>query len=548
MGISLAPFSLEALIRSRTAILALGLAQILTLAIPYLFKIAIDDAILQNRPSLLWWLALGGIGLHLFATVLAVWGRNRQIAVAEEHRYRLRRDLVAQIHRLSLRQLSPWSQGELFSRIQQDTYFVKGLVDNVVPALVRIVIGFGLSFFVLLWMAPPLLLLSLVVLPFLVGLGTFLKHRVQPLTRRVLKGHSQFADALIAMVDGLETTKVLNAASQIEAEISSKAKVLAEEETQLAQLSQRIAPILGLLITSFLLLSLAIGGHWVMQGSLSLGALITYYFYAAMALAPMRNVGSLMISWQQYREATRRVLSLMELDAKPNQGRDLSEEVLRAIKAKSLRFSYPGSLQPTLSALNLVAKRGARIAILGPSGAGKSSVVRLLLKLFEPNAGNLEFNDSTYNSLSGEGLRRSIGLVPQEVFLYPGSVAENIAMGAPDLSRDAIEEAVRLACVDVFTSEVDGGLQRLVGGSGGLSGGQKKRVALARALVAQPQLLIIDQLASDLEDDLCARIFDNLRGLSMTIIYLGHRVPAGFDATELFRLERGVLQPIEMES
>ncbi|MFU8803479.1 MAG: ATP-binding cassette domain-containing protein, partial [Bradymonadaceae bacterium] len=188
---------------------------------------------------------------------------------------------------------------------------------------------------------------------------------------------------------------------------------------------------------------------------------------------------------------------------------------------------------------------GARVALLGPSGSGKSTTGKLLARLFDPEEGVITMGDVPLPELSLDDLRGRIGYVGQEVFLFNGTIEENIRFGAPgEINEDDIRRVVELAKVDEILEHKELGLMTPVGEKGArLSGGQKKRIALARALLRNPSILIIDQLASDLEEDLNRSIFEGIRDtLDLSILYLGHRIPAGFEADAVYWMEYGRLE------
>jgi ABC-type multidrug transport system fused ATPase/permease subunit len=220
-----------------------------------------------------------------------------------------------------------------------------------------------------------------------------------------------------------------------------------------------------------------------------------------------------------------------------------------AVRAADLSFqrvSFAYSTYETaLETFNLDSPAGHRVALLGPSGSGKSTTGKLIPRLFDPQEGRILRNGVDLRELDIEELRATIGYVGQDVFLFDGSIRENILFGGDEDTDEAqLRKAVEHACVDEILERKDCDLDAPVGEGGAmLSGGQKKRVALARALVRDPSILVIDQLAADLQEDLCREIFESIRRhYEVSILYLGHRVPAGFDPDAVYWMEEGTIK------
>jgi ATP-binding cassette subfamily B protein AbcA/BmrA len=202
---------------------------------------------------------------------------------------------------------------------------------------------------------------------------------------------------------------------------------------------------------------------------------------------------------------------------------------------------------PVLSEVSFELPPGGRVALLGASGGGKSTTGKLVARLFDPVEGQITYADKPLTQFDAEEWRAKIGYVGQEVFLFHGTIAENIRFGAlGEVSDEEVRRVARIARVDEIAAGKADGLQTQVGEKGvKLSGGQKKRIGLARALIRRPRILVVDQLAADLEADLCRAIFEDLRREfpRTAILHVGHRVPAGFAPDRVFWMERGELAP-----
>jgi ABC-type transport system involved in cytochrome bd biosynthesis fused ATPase/permease subunit len=197
----------------------------------------------------------------------------------------------------------------------------------------------------------------------------------------------------------------------------------------------------------------------------------------------------------------------------------------------------------SLSSVSFSLSAKERVAILGPSGAGKSTVVRMVPRLLDPDTGSITANGVPLDQLDVSHWRGRIGYVGQQPFVLDGTVRENLKIGVDSIGEDALDWAIRAAEVDCILDRRDADLDLEVGRSGGqLSGGQARRVALARALVRRPDILVLDQLAADLGRDQCRRIFENIYSeLDLSVLYVGHRVPDGLGPSRTLWMEDGAI-------
>jgi ABC-type multidrug transport system fused ATPase/permease subunit len=185
-----------------------------------------------------------------------------------------------------------------------------------------------------------------------------------------------------------------------------------------------------------------------------------------------------------------------------------------------------------------------RVVILGPSGSGKSTTGKLIPRLFDPDRGEVTANGVSLKRLDLEAWRGRVGYIGQEVSLFHGTIRDNIVFGVDEPNEAELERAVRVAAVDEIAEEKADGLDALVGEKGGkLSGGQRKRVAMARALLRDPDILVVDQFAADIEQRLCRRVFEAIADeYDVSLLYVGHRVPAGLGCDRVYWMEHGGLQ------
>ncbi len=529
----------------------LAVHQLLALAAPYLVKVAIDDGIGAGRVDVLWIVGAVGLAIYAGSAISRFFGTWLVTKAGEEAWFRLRNRLFEHVQGMSLLGLRERRVGGLVSRINSDTYRIKQLAVSVVPSLISLIVGVGGAAIILLVLAPRLVLLALIPLPLgWIVLRWFRKY-VRPKTKEKMEHHAALYSALHEALGGAEDVKALRAESEMARRVDESGRELRDAELELAWHRTRLGPMADLGISLVLLGTLVAGGTLAIQGAMTVGTVVVFYFYVSRSLGPIRRIPSLVYSWHSARAAMERIDELLSMD-------DALEELEEPVEAdpgalalcfEGADFHYPprGDREGTqaLDGFELEVEAGGRVAILGPSGVGKSTTARLLLRLIEGDGGALRLQDVEIGDWGIGALRKRVGYVGQEVFLFDGTLRENLELGLDEApGEEELWEAVELAGLKPVLSEARGGLDLDVGERGQrLSGGQRKRVALARALLRDPDLLIVDQMATDLEEGLNEFIFKKLCDRAMTLVYFGHRVPAGLSPHQVYWMERGTLRP-----
>ncbi|RDV38087.1 ABC transporter ATP-binding protein [Bradymonadaceae bacterium TMQ3] len=554
------PSALLRHVRPRWLILAtasLIFSQLIGLATPYLLKLAIDEGISRADSDLLWGLGIAGLILYSLGAI-ARFGGQWYATLAGEDIWESARDEVFQhVQQLSLATLATQRTGELVSRIYSDTFHIKQLATSVLPALTSLLVGVGGTAAILIWLDPRLALLAAIPLPVGWLLLHIFRRRVRPMSRARLETMAALHSSLHEGLAGIADIQALGAREIFARRVRDAGRSLKAAELALASHRARLGPAVDLALSLVLLATLVIGGQYVIEGSLSVGTLVVFYFYVGRCLGPLRGVPGILYGWHGARAAAERIDALLAVAPRP----PAAPSELRPppgplrVRVESLSFAYPPSntftsatARGVIDGLTLELAPSEAVAILGPSGAGKSTTGRLLLNLFDPEEGRVILQGLDARDWPLSELRRRVGYVGQEIFLFDGSLRDNLFIAmSPEERQQAepdLDAILKLAGLHDFVHDNPEGLDAPMGERGArLSGGQKKRVALARALLRNPDLVIIDQMATDLEESLNARIFSALRLRKLTLIYLGHRVPAGLDPEHVFWMEGGCLHP-----
>ena len=264
-------------------------------------------------------------------------------------------------------------------------------------------------------------------------------------------------------------------------------------------------------------------------------------FITQRLLWPLTELGMIFDVYQKAMASFRRIINLKETKPLINDGNTSMEELKESIKFENLNFEYVSDF-PVLKDVNIEIMKGKTTAIVGSTGSGKSTLIKLILRFYEKNSGKIFFDNNEIESLVIDSLRSKIGLVSQDVFLFEGTVFENIAYGNIDASTEDVWNAARLSESDKFISELPNQENTIVGERGQkLSGGQRQRISIARAILKNPEILILDEATSAVDNETEAAIQESLETLKegRTVIAIAHRLSTIRNADLIYVLESG---------
>lgn len=528
--------------------LALGGAELLGLAALYPLRRVLDEALLRaHQDHLLWGLLGVSAACQLASLAVRHAGRRVLDAHGEHEAARLRDLAVARLLAMGARFHLERGHGERMATLTTDVQRARMLLYGELPALAIMALSALVTAAVVGWMAPGMLAVSVPVIVVVLGVGWWGQRRAEQAQEAARQAQARVFGEVMELLSGVEQVIISGTEAAMRARLHEHSAQWAQAQAQVARQRSALVSAIGGLSALALLALLGVGGWLAASGQgLTTGALLVSYAYAARLLLPFRAASGAMFQHATYRASATRLLALLDA-VPPTEDPDDPREVgpLQTLMLDAVRFGFAPDQAPVLREVSLRVEAGQRVAILGPSGAGKSTLGRLIARLFDPDAGQLLINDTPMTAMRARDVRARVGYVGQEVFLWDASLRENLCLGAAgEVTEARLSEALRIACAQEIVDALPDGLDARAGRGGArFSGGQRKRLALARALLREPELLIIDQLASDLEADLNARIFDALPRQGRVVIYLGHRVPARFAPDTVYWLERGALTP-----
>ncbi len=519
-------------------------ASALVLVQPWLTKLLIDDGLLARNFPMLVMIAGLMIVAGLLGTALSGINRYLHTRLSGRMLFALRDDLYRHLQTLSPSFYGQRRIGDLMSRLDGDVAEIQRFAVDSLFSAVSSVIGLVVAVAMLLTLSWKLSLLALVLIPLDVLWLRWMRRKVE---RDVRQLRERSADMSSFMVETLPVMKFIQSAGQQQRE-ARRLETLGQGymsqllRLQVTEFFTQAVP--GTLTSLSRACAFLIGGYWVVQGTWQLGALIAFSTYLGMAVGPVQSLLGLYVAIQRMTVSLGRVMEL-----RGEQPTVLTPATPRAMPTggdlwfDNVHFAHPGR-QSTLRGIEARIPYGMKVALSGGSGVGKSTLIDLLQRHHDPQSGRVLLGDVDLRELDLFQLRRRIAIVSQDIVLFRGSLADNLAYAAPDASREAIADVARLAQLDSLIESLPEGLDSPLGERGQqLSGGQKQRIAIARALLQDPLILVLDEATSAVDEATEREVIDAIDRLfaGRTRILISHRPSTLADADLRFELLDGVL-------
>jgi ATP-binding cassette subfamily B protein len=466
-------------------------------AVPRLTRSAVDRAVIGNG-SLLFWSGLIAIAA-VIAGVFAGWRRLVAFRESRLTETMLREQIFEHIMRLHVGYHDRTQTGQLMSRASSDLLQIQGFVVMIPITTSQLAMVVAVVV-VLLTSQPLLALVALAPLPLVNLLAQRFSRSIHPAVLAVQAEQAQLATVVEESVAGVRVVKGFGAEGVQAAKLRVEADDIQRESLQAARIRSNFLPALDLLPNLGLIAVLGIGGHRVLDGTMSTGQMIEFLQYIALLVYPLRNLGMTVAFAQRAAAALLRVdevLSAVPEVVDPAEPQPLPEQRPNgAVHLADVRFGYDPAA-PVLDGFELDIAPGTSVALVGETASGKSTVARLLARFYDVQGGSVSIDGVDVRSLALGDLRRAVGIVFEDTFLFSDSVSGNIAFARPDAARADIESAARLAGAHDFITALPEGYDTQIGERGfSLSGGQRQRIAIARAILADPRVLVLDDATS----------------------------------------------------
>jgi ATP-binding cassette, subfamily B, bacterial len=496
--------------------------------IPLLAAAGIDEGILKSDEGAVARFAVLIVAVGVVQGVSTGLRRYSAFRIALRVETNLRERLFAHLQRLHFAFHDEAQTGQLMARANSDMQQIH-VVVVLLPLTAASLLTMAAVMVIITLKSPGLALLVLVTLPFLNVAATRFTRRIQPVTLQLQQELADLSGVVEESVAGVRVVKGFGAERLQATRLRREADSVRDRSLDAARLRAGFIPLVDLLPTMSLVAILWYGGHQVLNGDLDLGYLVAFNSYVLMLIWPMRMLGMLLAQASRSSAAAGRVHEILATEpavADRTGARPLPDGP-GELRFEGVRFAYGGRTgPPVLDGLDLVVRGGEAVALVGSTGSGKTTVARMVPRFYDVDAGRVLLDGVDVRNVELRELRRSVGIVFEDTFLFSDTVRANIAFADPEASMDAVERAARLAGAAGFVEHLPDGYDTLIGEHGfSLSGGQRQRIAIARAVLADPRVLILDDATSSVDPTKEHEIRSALREVmaDRTTLIIAHR-------------------------
>ena len=545
-------YALEQDTKVRRGIVYSILNKIFDLAPPILIGIAIDivvegsDSFIGNlgysdrRQQLIILAVLTFIiwGLEsAFDYIAAVTWRN----ISQDIEHSLRTDAFNNVLGLDLAFFENKSSGRLMAILNDDVNQLETFLDNGANRLVQTattVLVIGGTF---LYISPLVAVFAFIPIPIIIFGSLRFTNRIAERYTKIRNDIENLNANLSNSITGILTVKSFNREKKESERITLSSNEVKSANYHAIRLSAAFIPIIRIAILFGFTATLLIGGFLALDGEIKVATYSVMLFITQRLLWPLTELGVIFDSYQKAMASFRRIINLKNTTPTIDNGNEKLTSFNKKIEISNLNFEYVKNF-PVLNDISIDINKGQTTAIVGSTGSGKSTLIKLILRLYDSTSGEIKFDGKNIRDLELDSLRNKIGLVSQDIFLFEGTVFENIAYGNLDAKDDEVWEAAKLSESDKFINLLPNKENTIVGERGQkLSGGQRQRISIARAILKNPEILILDEATSAVDNETEAAIQRSINTLKegRTVIAIAHRLSTIRNAEIIYVLEEG---------
>lgn len=510
---------------------------VLELAFPLAVQWFIDDLLPGQNWSSIMWVSIGLLCLYLLSTglqfIVNYFGHKLGINIETD----MRQELFNHVQKQSFRFFDNTKTGHVMSRITNDLFDIGELAHHGPEDLFIAVMTFIGAFWIMLTINVELALATILIVPFLVWLIVVCNLKMNKAWKRM---YSNIADVNARVEDSVSGVRVVQSFTNEHYEIERFTKDNRRfRGAKLAAYKIMSYSSSGIyMMTRFIILVVLVFGAWLsFTGQLSYGELVGFVLYVNVLLKPIDKISALMELYPKGMAGFKRFTELMDQEPEVKNAKNaiIAPPLRGNIEFDNVTFSYEGN-KKVLEGIDLKIHSGETVAFVGPSGAGKTTICSLIPRFYDVDGGSISIDGIDIRKMKKESLRAQIGIVQQDVFLFTGTLRENIAYGMLDAAEEQIKEAARRAYLEDFIASLPDGYETQIGERGlKLSGGQKQRIAIARMFLKNPPILILDEATSALDTETERFIQQALSELSKdrTTLVIAHRLATIRDADRI---------------
>jgi ABC-type multidrug transport system fused ATPase/permease subunit len=501
---------------------------------PYLIGLAIDRSIARGDRA-----GLGVLCLVLLAVNVGMWAAQYGQVwlmswVGQTLLYQLSRDMFIHLQSLSLTFYDRTEVGRIMSRLQSDVAVLENTLTSGLLAILGSLISLVGIVAAMVAMNAPLALLSFTVLPVMTAIALYWQRFAQRSFRRTRASVSVVNATLQEHITGVRVVQSLAREAQSTREFAAVNRTNLDSNLAASRISALILPLVEVVAAVAIALVVVAGGTMVAQGHLQVGVLVAFTLYINRFFDPIRDLSQQYNQLQRTAVATERIFELLDLpvEIRDRPGAPELPPIQGEVRFEHVGFAYTPDM-PVLSDLSLHLPAGQTLAIVGPTGAGKSTIANLLLRFYDVQDGRITVDGYDVRAIAQQSLRRQVGMVLQEPFLFSGTVRHNIRIGRPEATNAEVEAAARAVGAHTTIMALEKGYETRIRERGNnLSPGQRQLISFARALLADPRILILDEATANLDGLTEQRLQQGLRRLlaGRTALVIAHRLSTIRDA------------------
>ena len=477
----------------------------------------------------------------LFQYLYLILWRN----LAQDVQHAFRKDSYAHIQNMDVAYFENQPTGRLTAILNDDINQLERFLNvgaNDFLQVITSVLAVGCVFFVL---SPKIALFAFTPIPIIIFGAFYFQKKAEPRYAVVREYAGKLAGAINNNITGIATIKSFTREPEEAENINQLSMDYSVANTKAIAISSAFIPLIRMAILSGFLFTFILGGLDALHGNLEVGAYGILVFLTQRLLWPFTNLAVTMDLYERGMASARRIFKLLDEPIQIQDQGDAQETELHGdIKFSDVNFSYESSPRLILKNLNLTINENTTHAFVGQTGSGKSTLAKLLLRFYQPQEGSISIGNTEINNVRLQSLRSQIGLVSQDIYLFNGSIYDNIKFGLPDANSEQIYQASKLAECHDFIQNLDEQYHTTIGESGvKLSGGQKQRISLARAILKNPKILILDEATSAVDNETEMAIQKSLAKIAQqrTVIMIAHRLSTIVKADQIHVLDDGAI-------
>ena len=510
----------------------------------YLMKPLLDEGFLGNQPEYVWMIPVAMVVLIFFRGIGNFAGEYLMAWVANHVLLGIRRDMFTSLMRLPDSEFQKGDTGRLLNRFTVDAGNATSTAAEVITVLVRESFVVIALFAMLLWLSWQLTLIIILIFPISILVARFFARRLRMINRRTIDINAEMTAVVKEGIEGQRVIKMYDGFAYESARFDKANNTLRRYYMRSVVAEAAMSPLTQFIISIAVSIIVFVALYQGNQGSLSVGAFISFITALGQVFDPVKRLINIWAKAQQMMMATESVFKLIDSPQEEADGKQAVKiDENSTIEFRDVSFRFPGAETDTIKNLNLQVKMGETIAFVGRSGSGKTTLVNMLPRFVDPTGGQILLNDVALNEYDLASLRMQQALVSQHVYLFEGTLAENVAYGIADnVSHERIMQVLEAANLRDFVEGLPQGLETQIGENGAwLSGGQRQRIAIARALLKDSPILILDEATSALDNESEKLVQSSLERLMQgrTTFMIAHRLSTIQNADRILVLDEG---------